>query len=172
MAKSNMHIAGVHAAVGAVAGDVDDVVTVHHAHIRNLLRAGRDALQKRLHDARQACRLQVGLAQAQYPWREPKQLAVGGHIAQVLQRQQVAACGGARHATALAGLAGGHARVGIVKGFDDGQAFFQTGNPVFLVQAGQGRVGQGWWRTGGAWHGQILAPPQTANPSDNPNYER
>jgi hypothetical protein len=53
----------------------------------------------------------------------------------VLQREQVAPRGGARHVRALAGLAGGEARVGVVEGLDDAHAALQAGDPVALVQA-------------------------------------
>jgi hypothetical protein len=79
------HVAGAHAAVGAVARDVDDLVAVHHAQVRDFVGAGGHALQKGLHHARQAGRFQVRLAQAQHARREPEQLAVAGHVAHVLQ---------------------------------------------------------------------------------------
>ena len=40
----------------------------------------------------------------------------------------------------LAVLAGGHARVGVVEGFDDADAALQAGDPVAPVEAGGCRV--------------------------------
>ena len=64
-------------------------------------------------------------------------------MVKMLQRQQVAPCRRARHAAAHTGLAGGEARVRVVKALDDGQAFFQARNPVALGQCGNGKRGQG-----------------------------
>jgi hypothetical protein len=83
----------------------------------------------------------------------------------VLQRQQIAARSRAGHAGALAGLAGGQARVGVVEGFDDAHAALQAGDPVALVEPGRGagKVGEigahgaGVCRAGGA---AALSPHQ------------
>ena len=52
--------------------------------------ASRNALQKRLNNTRQTGRLEITLAEAQHARRQPKQFAVGSHIPQMSQGQQVA----------------------------------------------------------------------------------
>jgi hypothetical protein len=57
----------------------------------------------------------------------------------VHQREQVAARGRAGQAAALAGLAGGQARVFGVEGLDHGQAFLEPGDPVAALER-EGRL--------------------------------
>ena len=127
--------AGVHAAVLSVARDVDQVVTVEHGDKRNFLCAHRQALQRGLHDARQAGRFQVRLAQSHHLGGEPKQLAIRGHKSQMSEGEQVAPRSRAGQAAALPSLRGGQARVVFVEGLQHGEAFVQTRDPVLLVQA-------------------------------------
>lgn len=69
------------------------------------LRAGSDALQEGLQDARQPRRFKVRLVQSQHARRQPEPLAVGGCIVQVFQRQQATACGGTARSEMIAAQA-------------------------------------------------------------------
>ena len=55
----------VHDSGCSVAGNINNVVAVQHANVGAFLCARCNALQKRLHDTWQPCRLQVGLPQTQ-----------------------------------------------------------------------------------------------------------
>ncbi|CAM2171298.1 hypothetical protein BC2230_11372 [Burkholderia cepacia] len=93
-------------------------------------------LQIGLDGARQACRIEVRPADPQHARGEAVQLAVGVHVAERFERQQVAPRGRAREAGARGGLGGRHARVLAVERLEDRQAFFEAGNPVASVEFG------------------------------------
>jgi hypothetical protein len=76
--------------------------------------------------------VQVGLAQPQHHRRQREQLVLVAHIAQVRQRDQVAARGRARQAGAFGHLGDGQAAAFLVEGFDHLQAFFQPGHQIAL----------------------------------------
>ena len=129
--------AGVHAAVLSIARDVNNVVPIEHANKRNFLCTQGHALQRGLYQAGQTRRLQVRLSQAHDLGREPKQFAIAGDKAQMLQSQQIAASRGAGQATTLTRLTSGLPRMRLVEGLDQGQAFFQACNPVAFVEWGE-----------------------------------
>ena len=74
------------------------------------------------------------MSQSQDAWVQPKKFAIGADIAQMRQGFEVAPSGGSCHAATRTGLSGGQAGVFGIKGFNDGQAFFETRNPISGIQ--------------------------------------
>jgi hypothetical protein len=76
--------------------------------------------------------MQVGLAQPQHHRRQRESLVVVAHVAQVRERDEIAARGRTGQARQLRHFGDGQARALLVKRFDDLQALFQTGDQVAL----------------------------------------
>ena len=107
------------------AGDVDDVRAVEHGQRGGLAHLGHERLEVGLGHLGQAQAGQIGVAELEHARAEAEVAGVGAHVAEVDQREQEAARGGAAHARA-AGDVGERelARVG-VEGPDDLQAPLQ-----------------------------------------------
>ena len=127
------HVARCHVPVVAAAGYKHCFGTIQNGQIGDLVGAIGDALQIRLHQSGQTGGLQISMPELEDARHQPKQLAVGSCIADVHKGLEVTARSGARHGASLASLGRGQARVVGIKGFDDGQTFFQAGNPVLAV---------------------------------------
>ncbi|MNT01247.1 hypothetical protein D3C71_1639220 [compost metagenome] len=103
------------------------------------------AVQHRLHKARQPGRGEVAAREAQHLRRQPELAAIGLQVAQVGQRQQVPArcrpcdTGPLRCHRGIEALALG------VKALQHGQALGQPGDEVFGCN-GEGSLGHGGWR--------------------------
>jgi hypothetical protein len=121
-----------HQPPGADRRHAHQLVVVEHADRGRLAQRIRQPVQRRLGDARQARRMQVGLAQAQHRRRQREQLVLVAHVAEVGQRDQVAARGGARQAGGLGHFGDRQARALLVEGFDHLQALFEAADEVAL----------------------------------------
>ena len=82
------------------AADVDDLVAVEHRHRARLAHLGGEPLEVRLGDLGQAQARQVRVAELEHARGERELLAVGAHVAEVGEREQEAARGGAGEAGA------------------------------------------------------------------------
>jgi hypothetical protein len=79
--------------------------------------------------------MQVRLAQAQHHRRQRELLVLVAHVAELGQRQQVAARGGAGQAGALGHLGDRQARALLVERFDHLQALFEPGDHIALGES-------------------------------------
>ena len=102
--RAQMQAVGQHARgrpVAAAARHDHHLFAVEHHGGKRFAGLRRQPVERRLQRARQARRRQVAAREAQHLGRHPEVAAVGFEVAQVRQRQQVAARSGARQAGAL-----------------------------------------------------------------------
>lgn len=115
---------------GADGRDADQLVVVEHTDRGRLAQRISKPVQQGLHDARQPGGMQVGLSEPQHRRGQREQLVLVPHVAEVGQRDEVAARGGTGQAGRLRDLGDRQARALLVEGLDDLQAFIQPGDQV------------------------------------------
>jgi len=126
-------------AVGAAARDDDRLFAIEHHGRERFAGLRRQPVQRGLQRARQPRRGQVAARKAQHLGRHPEIAAVGLQVAQVGQREQVPARGGAREAGALGGQRGVQALALGVEAFEHRHSL---GDALDEVGLGDGHFGQ------------------------------
>ncbi len=111
-----------HDPAGGDAADVDDVVAVEHGHRARFADLGGEPLEVRLGDLGQAQAREVRVAELEDARGQRELLAVGADVAEVGQREQEAARGGAREAGAAGDVAQRELGVVGAERADDGEA--------------------------------------------------
>ena len=105
---------------------VDDLDAVEHAQGGRIGGGARQLLQMVLGDLLDIHRFEIGRPELEHLGPQQEVTPVAGDVAEFLQRQQAAACGGRRDAGAAGNVAEAQGRVVAREGADDGQSLGES----------------------------------------------